>query len=67
MRGFADDSEGLQVDDSQVISIAIAAPLDIPEGPLTPFGEREAKAGAALGLKSTWYKSPRNDSGSWLV
>ena len=53
---------------TQVIDIAIAGPLDVPTGPLTPFGEREAKAGAALGKQSTWYKSPQNvEKGIWLV
>jgi hypothetical protein len=42
----------------QTIDIAIGKPIAIPNGPLTPFGEREAKAEAALGLRSQWYKSP---------
>lgn len=61
------DYEVLQ-ETTQVIDVAIAGPLDMPQGPLTPFGERAAKAGAAHGKQSTWYKSPQNiEKGLWLV
>ena len=61
------NNEGGSGAGEEEIDIAIGQPIIIPDGPLTPFGEREAKAEAGKGLRSQWYKSPPPEEGEWKV
>lgn len=61
------NSESVNQANGEEIDIAIGQPIRIPEGPLTPFGEREAKAEAGRGFRSQWYKSPPPEEGNWKV
>ena len=42
------------------IEIGFGRPLDVPSSPFSPGGERAARAAAARGWRSEWYKSPPN-------
>ena len=48
------------------ISIGIGNPLDVPNSPFSPDGERAAKAAAAMGYRSEWYRSPPPEKGGFV-